>query len=74
MDGLTYNDDTIICYCSDISFGEIRYAVENGSGTVREVRDFLGKHTTGNCIVMSPYKKCCHELFNDTIDKLLSKK
>lgn len=65
-----YAEEIIVCYCSKISEKEIRDAVENGSNTIEDVRNYLNKHTTGNCKVTSPYSKCCHTRFNELINKL----
>ncbi|MDL2223123.1 (2Fe-2S)-binding protein [Bacteroidales bacterium OttesenSCG-928-M11] len=65
---MNFTDKTIVCYCSQISVKEIKDSVANGCKTIAEVRDFLGKHITGNCSVSSPYKKCCHKFFNEVIE------
>ncbi len=66
----TYTEETIVCYCSDISVSEIRCAVENGCNNIAEVRYFLGKHINGKCETTSPSKKCCHKFFNEVVSNV----
>lgn len=65
-----HSEETIVCYCSEISVKEIRNAVEHGCETIDEVHNFSDKHITGNCKVTSPDGKCCRERFKEMINKL----
>lgn len=56
-----------ICYCSDLTRGEIKDAVKNGCRTIDEVRGYTGKNITGNCDRMNPTGKCCNNVFLKTI-------
>ena len=60
-----------VCYCSAITKGEIKEAVDNGCSTINEVRDYLDKHTTGQCMTMNPTGQCCHKDFQKVIDCFL---
>ena len=67
------DENKIVCYCAGISIKEIRQSVENGSRNVTDVRNFLNKHTTGNCVETSPYGVCCHKKVKKLIKKFCSK-
>ncbi len=65
-------DDVIICYCSQISRGEIRNAAKNGCRTILDVREYINKHITGQCTEKNPSGKCCNNVFLDEIKKGVS--
>jgi len=67
------DENKIVCYCSGISIKEIRQSVENGSRNVTDVRNFLNKHITGNCVETSPYGVSCHKKIKKLIKKFYSK-
>ena len=67
------DENKIICYCAGISIKEIKHSVENGCRNVTDVRNFLDKHTTGNCAETSPYGVCCHKKIKKLIKKFCSK-
>ena len=62
------SDNVPICYCSDISRGEIKEAVKNGCRTMREVHKFTKKNKTGSCEKKNPLGKCCKQVFLRTIN------
>ncbi len=64
-------DKTPICYCSNLTRGEIAQAVRAGCGTIEEVRRFTGATTEGQCLTKNPMGKCCHKVFAETIEELL---
>ena len=57
------SDNVPICYCSDLTRGEIRNAVQYGCKTIREVQDFTKKNVTGYCEKRNPLGKCCKQVF-----------
>lgn len=63
--------DTLICYCSYLTRGEIQYAVKNGCKTIDAVRSFTGKTTMSNCKTNNPLGQCCHGSFQFEINKAL---
>ncbi|MCL4514227.1 MAG: (2Fe-2S)-binding protein [Firmicutes bacterium] len=65
-------DKTPICYCSDLARGEIAQAVRAGCGTIEEVRRFTGANTEGQCLTKNPMGKCCHLVFMEAINELLT--
>jgi len=52
-------EDEIICYCSNVSKGEIVAAVHNGATTLDDVRKATNACTIARCAELSPRKKCC---------------
>lgn len=61
------SDNVPICYCSDLTRGEIKNAVKNRCKTIREVQNFTSKNITGNCEERNPFGKCCKQVFLRTI-------
>jgi len=57
------NDNVPICYCSDLTRGEIKDAVKKGKTTIDEVQDFTHKNITGYCEERNPLGKCCRNVF-----------
>ena len=49
----------IICYCSNVSIGEIIEAIGKGAKSLQDIRDMTGACTLGKCKELSPTKKCC---------------
>jgi len=61
------SDNVPICYCSDITRGEIKNAVRNGCKTINEVQAYTKKNITGICEEKNPLGKCCRNVFLKTI-------
>ena len=61
------NDNVPICYCSDLTRGEIIHAVENRCRNIDEVQTFTQKNITGFCEERNPLGKCCRNVFLKTI-------
>lgn len=61
------SDNVPVCYCSNLTRGEIKNAVENGCRTISEVQKFTKKKNTGNCEKINPLGKCCKQVFLFTI-------
>ena len=62
-------DDTVICYCSDLTRGEIKNAVKNDCRSIAEVRKYTNKNITGQCAQKNPSGKCCGNVFLNEIKK-----
>lgn len=60
-------DDVPICYCSDLTRGEIKDAVKNGCRSIDDVRKFTHKNIAGLCDTKNPTGKCCDKVFLKTI-------
>lgn len=52
-----------ICYCSNLTRGEIFQAVKKGCKTIDEIQKYTNKNITGNCNKMNPLGKCCRDVF-----------
>ena len=65
-------DDALICYCSDITRGEIKNAVKSGCRTIADVRKHTNKNITGQCREKNPSGKCCENVFWNEIKKAIS--
>ena len=61
------DDKVPICYCSNLTRGEIKEAVDKGYKTTAEIRKYTGKSITGNCLTENPTGKCCHRSLADEI-------
>ncbi len=61
------SDNVPICYCSDLTRGEIKNAIKCGCRTIGEVQKFTKKNTTGHCEKKNPLGKCCKQVFLWTI-------
>lgn len=58
---------TPICYCSNLTRGEIQSAVINGCKTIDDVQNYTKKDITGFCEERNPLGKCCRNIFLKTI-------
>ena len=61
------SDNVPVCYCSDLSRGEIKEAVKQGCKTIDEVQKYTNKNITGYCEQRNPLGKCCRNVFLKTI-------
>ena len=60
-------DNVPICYCSDLTRGEIKDAVKNDCKTIKDVQKYTKKDITGLCETRNPLGKCCKNAFLKTI-------
>lgn len=63
------NDKEMICYCSNVTRGEIIAALEEGAKTLDDIRKMTGACTKGNCKELSPRGKCCSPLIMQIIEE-----
>lgn len=61
------SDNVPICYCSNLTRGEIKKAVSNGSKSIKDVQKYTKKNMTGHCNERNPLGKCCRNVFLKTI-------
>lgn len=61
------SDSVPICYCSNLTRGEVKNAVRNGCKTIDDVQNYIGKDITGLCHERNPLGKCCRKVFLRTI-------
>jgi len=74
---LFYKDkskNAVICYCADLTRGDIKKAVKNGCKTAGEVRKYTKKTGSGNCEKKNPLGKCCKTVLVMTIKEEVGKK
>ena len=57
------NDNVPICYCSDLTRGEIKDAVKAGCKSIDAVQNYTKKDITGYCEERNPLGKCCRNVF-----------
>ena len=48
--------DEIVCYCSNVTKGQIIEAVHNGAETLKDIQQMTGACTVGRCRELSPKK------------------
>jgi len=65
------SDNVPICYCSNLTRGEIKKAVSKGYKTIEEIQEFTGKNLTGSCKEKNPLGQCCRNIFLYEIEKAL---
>jgi len=65
------SDDAVICYCADLTRGEIINAARHGCRTIGAVRRFTKKSGSGNCDKKNPLGKCCKPVFARTLKEML---
>lgn len=62
-----YSDKVPVCYCSNLTRGEIMKAVKNGCKHIKDVQKYTKKNITGLCRERNPLGKCCRNVFLKTI-------
>lgn len=67
------SDNAPICYCSNLTRGEIKNAVKNGCKSIDDVQNYTEKNITGLCKERNPLGKCCRDLFLKTISDSLNR-
>jgi len=67
------SDNVPICYCSNLTRGEIKEAVKNGCKSIDDVQNYTKKDITGMCEERNPLSKCCRNVFLKTISDSLNK-
>ncbi len=56
-DVLKAPDSSIICYCSQVTKGEILDAIAHGAKSLEDIRRMTGACTIGRCKELSPRKR-----------------
>lgn len=67
------SDSVPICYCSNITRGEVKEAVKNGCKSIDDIQNYTKKDLTGLCEERNPLGKCCRNVFLRTISDSLKK-
>lgn len=63
------DENSPICYCSNLTRSEIKEAVAEGCETIAEIRKKTGKTLTGNCLTENPLGRCCHKAIEKEIER-----
>ena len=66
-------NNEIVCYCSNVTKGQILEALKNGASTLDDIRKLTGACTVAKCKELSPTKKCCAPEIIKIINKYLTK-
>ncbi len=61
----------IVCYCSNVTKGQIIEAMDNGARTLADIRKMTGACTKGRCKELSPRGKCCSPVIMEVIGEYL---
>jgi len=59
----------VICYCSNVTEGEIVQAISRGARSLNDIRELTGACTLAKCKEMSPRGTCCSPLIMEILDK-----
>jgi hypothetical protein len=62
-----------VCYCSELTRGEIALAVRRGATAIHEVQRMTKKNRTGYCCTENPLGCCCREAFLRELDRAKQK-
>lgn len=63
------DNQEIVCYCSNITKGQILAALERGAETLSDIREKTGACTLGKCKELSPRRKCCSTIIIEIIEQ-----
>jgi len=50
-------EDTVVCYCSNVTKGEILSAIREGAKDMNDIKAMTGACTVGRCKELSPRKR-----------------
>ncbi len=53
------NNDRMICYCAEVTEGDIRNALEHGAKDIYDIKKRTGACSMGRCLQMNPAQTCC---------------
>lgn len=53
------DDNKLICYCDNVTKGEIIAAMEQGAKTLSDVKRMTGACCSCKCTELNPSGKCC---------------
>ncbi len=48
------NNDRMICYCAEVTEGDIRNALEHGAKDINDIKKRTGACSMGRCLQMNP--------------------
>lgn len=62
------DDQEMVCYCSNVTKGQIWAALDRGAKTLGDIRRMTGACTKGNCKELSPRGQCCSPIILELIE------
>ena len=63
----TLEDNDLICYCIEVSKGEIVNVIKQGAKTLKEIKRLTKAYTGSECKEKNPNKRCCSKEINALI-------
>jgi len=63
----------LICYCKNITKGEVDNAILNGAKTLKDIQSMTGACTGNQCKELNPLGVCCSNEINGLLNKSVSK-
>ena len=63
------DNQEIVCYCSNITKGQILDALDHGAELLNDIRKITGACTLGKCKELSPRGKCCSTIIMEIIEQ-----
>ncbi len=77
MDWEKAKKDEIVCYCKNVTKGEIVRAMYLGAVTLEDIMKATSAGTGGDCARVNPRGRCCHsdirkilEIYGEAVDQL----
>ena len=52
-------DHELVCYCDNVTKGQILAAMEQGAKTLQDIKRMTGACTSCKCAQLNPSGKCC---------------
>lgn len=69
QDILQAPDSELVCYCSQVSKGDILQAKAQGADSLSAIKKATGACTIAHCAVKNPRGRCCALEIRDLIEK-----
>ena len=66
------NDQEIVCYCSNVTRGQIIDAIHKGAKNLDDIRKMTSACTIGSCKELSPRGKCCSPDIMEILNEFIS--
>ena len=62
----------LICYCKNVTKGEVENAILNGAKTLNDIQSMTGACTGNQCKELNPKGICCSGEINGLLNKPVS--
>ncbi|EHM10808.1 NAD(P)H-nitrite reductase [Thermanaerovibrio velox DSM 12556] len=63
-------NDPVVCWCSNVTEGDIIRAVEKGARTLEDVKAMTGACTLMRCKELHPEGRCCSKDIRDLLSRV----